>query len=170
VPVARTSPTRAIAAAVVVTIGAVGLVVGVVLLNDQGTSSGDGVFGGLEASSLLERQQADGVPFCVDDPVDGRRPICVFHTGGDVDEGWVAYDAQVDGCAFEPLSPDATELVDSCTGETYPFTGEGLFQYAVRVDADGDLAIDLDGEEPTTTAPPTTVRESGEVPTSAGGG
>jgi hypothetical protein len=161
VPVARTEPRRALAAALVVVVAALLVVLLVVFLNDQGTSSGDGVFGGLDVDTLVERQEEDGgVPFCVDDPVDGLRPICVFHTGDDPETGWVAYDAQVDGCAFEPLFAGATELVDSCTGEAYPFTGEGLFQYDVAVD-DGRLEIDLDGEDPTTT---TTVVESGDVP------
>jgi len=162
VPVARTEPRRALAAALVVVVAALLVVLLVVFLNDQGTSSGDGVFGGLDAETLVERQEEDGVPFCVDDPVDGLRPICVFHTGADPDTGWVAYDAQVEGCAFEPLFEGATEFVDSCTGDTYPFTGEGLFQYDVAVES-GELEIDLDGDDPTTTTA-TTVVESGEVP------
>ena len=166
-PVARSEPRRALLAALAVVVGAVLLVVVVLFLNSRGTSSGDGTFGGLDVDTLLERQEADGVPFCVDDPVDGLRPICVFHTGTDEDTGWVAYDAQVDGCAFEALSPEATELVDSCTGETYPFTGAGLAQYPTTV-VDGRLEIDLVGGDPTTTteAPTTTdsVVESGEVP------
>jgi hypothetical protein len=167
VPVARSEPRRALGAALVVVLGALLLVAVVLFLNSRGTSSGDGTFGGLHVETLLDRQAADGVPFCVDDPVDGLRPICVFHTGSDPESGWVAYDAQVDGCAFEPLFPDATELVDSCTGEAYAFTGEGLAQYDVSVE-DERLAIDLDGagDTTTTTGPATddTVVESGDVP------
>ena len=166
-PVARSEPRRALAAALAVVVGAVLLVVVVLFLNSRSTSSGDGTFGGLDVDDLLARQDSDGVPFCVDDPVDGLRPICVFHTGTDDDRGWVAYDAQVDGCAFEPLFPEATELVDSCTGETYPFTGEGLAQYETTV-VEGRLEIDLDGADATTTteAPTTTdsIVESGDVP------
>lgn len=160
VPVARTEPRRALGAALAVVVGAVLLIALVLFLNSRGTSSGDGVFAGLHADDLIERQARDGVPTCVDDPVDGLRPICVFHTGDDPDAGWVAYDAQVDGCAFEPLFPQATELVDSCTGATYPFTGDGLPQYDVTVD-DGRLAIDLDGADPTTTS---SVVVSGDAP------
>jgi hypothetical protein len=144
-PVARTEPSRAVSAALAVVLGAVLLVLLVLFLNSRGTSSGDGEFSDLAADDLLRRQDADGVPTCFDDPISGNRPICVFHTGSDPDEGWVAYDAQVDGCAFAPLSPQAEELVDSCTGETYPFSGEGLHQYGVTVDEDGRLVIDLDG-------------------------
>lgn len=158
-PVARTDPRRALTAGLLVVVAALLVVVVVVVLNSRGTSSGDGQFGGLSVESLLDAG-ADEVPVCFPDPVDGRRPICVFHTGGDPDEGWVAYDFQVDGCAFEPLSADSTELVHSCTGERYPFTGEGLPQYPTSVGEDGRLAIDLTGGEGTTTS----VAESGDVP------
>jgi len=159
VPVARSEPRRALVAALAVVLAAVLLVLVVLFLNSRGTSSGDGTFGGLDADTFLA-QGADEVPVCFDDPVDGLRPICVFHTGDEPDTGWIAYDAQVDGCAFETLSEASTELVDSCTGDTYPFTGEGLAQYEVIVE-DGRLAIDLDGSEPTTT---TTIAETGDVP------
>ena len=157
-PVGRTEPRRAVAAALAVVAAAVLLVLVVLFLNSRGTSSGDGRFSDLLVQDLLDRQERDGVPTCFNDPIDGRRPICVFHTGEDPDTGWVAYDAQVDGCALEYR--DAEQHTDSCTGETYPFTGEGLPQYLVEVD-DGRLVVDLDGEDPTTT---TTVVESGDVP------
>jgi hypothetical protein len=160
VPVAKTEPGRALAAAAVVVLGAVLLVLVVLFLNSRASTSGDGQFV-LSAQDLFDRQQQDSVPTCFNDPVNGNRPICVFHTGGDVDEGWVGYDAQVDGCAFETLAPGAEQLVVACTGETFPFTGEGLRQYDVTVDDDGRLVIDLDGPDETTT---TTVAESGEVP------
>jgi len=158
VPVARTEPSRALLAALVVVLGALLLVAVVLFLNSRDTSSGDGRFSELRAEDLLDRQASDGVPACFDDPVSGDRPICVFHAGDDPDTGWVAYDAQVGGCALEYRGRD--DLRDSCTGETYPFTGDGLETYATEVE-DGRLVIDLDGEEPTTT---TTVVESGDVP------
>lgn len=160
-PVARTSPSRALLAALVVVLGALLLVAVVLFLNSRDTASGDGRFSDLLVEDLLARQEADGVPTCFNDPVNGNRPICVFHTGGEPEQGWVAYDAQVDGCAFEDLR-DAEVLTDSCTGETFAFTGEGLDTYAVEVD-DGRLVIDLAGDEATTTTP-TTVVESGDVP------
>ena len=155
---ARTEPRQAVGAAIAVVVGAVLLVVVVVFLNSRGTSSGDGRFSDLVVADLLDRQERDGVPTCFNDPVDGLRPICVFHTGSDPDTGWVAYDAQVNGCALE--FEGAEQLTDSCTGDAYAFTGEGLPQYEASVD-DGRLVIDLDGADETTT---TTVVESGEVP------
>jgi len=159
-PVARTEPGRALIAAAVVVLGAVLLVLVVLFLNSRDSTSGDGQFA-LSAEDLFERQQEDGVPTCFNDPINGNRPICVFHTGGDLDEGWVGYDAQVDGCAFEALRPGAEELVVACTGETFPFTGEGLRQYDVSVDDGGRLVIDLDGPDETTT---TTIIETGDRP------
>jgi hypothetical protein len=160
VPVARTEPGRAIAAAIAVAIAAVLLVLVVLFLNSRGTSSGDGRFSDLDAEDLLRRQEADGVPICFNDPISGNRPICVFHSGADPEAGWVAYDAQVDGCAFGALAPGAEELVVSCTGETFPFTGEGLRQYDVEVE-DGSVVVDLDGSDGSTTT--TSVVESGDV-------
>ena len=83
----------------------------------------------------------------------GRQPIYVFHSGNDPESGWVAYDALVDGCPFEDVRETGDELVDSCTGEAYPFTGEGLPQYDVEV-VDGRLAVELvedTADEPTST-------------------
>jgi len=152
-----------LAAGLVVVAAAAVMVIAVVWINGRGTSSGDGRFEGISIDTLFD-QGVDEVPACFNDPVNGNRPICVFHTGDDRATGWVAYDAQVDGCAFEELSPDASELVNSCTGETYPFTGEGLPQYDTEVD-DDRLVIDLDGDEPEPDDDPTTtVIESGEVP------
>lgn len=157
-PVARTEPRRALAATLAVVVGAVLLVVLVVWISGQGTSTGDGRFADLVAEDLLDRQERDGVPTCFNDPISGERPICVFHTGDDPETGWVAYDAQVAGCELDYRDQD--RLTDRCTGESYPFTGEGLPQYAVTVEG-GRLVVDLDGEDPTTT---TTIVESGEVP------
>ena len=159
-PVARTEPARALTAAVAVVLAAVLLVLVVLFLNSRESTSSDGQFA-LSAEDIAARQDRDGVPTCFNDPISGNRPICVFHASEDVDEGWVGYDAQVDGCAFEALAPGADVLVVSCTGETYPFTGEGLHQYDVQVDDDGQLVIDINGPDETTT---TTITESGEVP------
>jgi hypothetical protein len=163
VPVARTEPRRALGAAVIVVAAAALIVTLVVVLNRLGTSSGDGEFV-IQVETLLDAGAGD-VPACFNDPIGGTRPICIFHAGDEPDSGWLAYDAQVDGCAFEPLTPDATALVNSCTGEAYPFTGEGVPQYETKVD-DGELVVDLTGDEGEDDGDTTTtVRESGEVPT-----
>ena len=154
-PVAETNPRRAVLVGLAAIVFAVGLLAIVVVANGTGGGGGGGSFDTLQIETLLDRQERDGVPTCFNDPISGNRPICVFHTGSDDAEGWVAYDAQVDGCGFETLSPEATELIDSCTGEAYPFTGEGLPQYETSV-ADDRLVIALTDDEATTT----TVRDS----------
>lgn len=146
-PVAKTNPRRAVLVGLAAIVFAAGLLAIVLVANGSGGSGGSSSFDTLRVEDLLRRQEQDGVPTCFNDPVSGNRPICVFHTGPNRNEGWVAYDAQVDGCGFEALSPDATELVDSCTGEAYPFTGEGLPQYDVTVD-DGRLSIALVEHDP----------------------
>lgn len=171
-PVAKTNPRRALLVGLAAIVFAFGLLAVVLVANGSGGGGGSGTYDTLQVDDLLERQDDDGVPTCFNDPISGNRPICVFHTGGADNEGWVAYDAQVDGCGFETLSPDATELVDSCTGEAYPFTGEGLPQYQTRV-ADGRLIISLtddqrdeeedddEGDATTTTAPAETTTTNG---------
>jgi hypothetical protein len=71
-----------------------------------------------------------------------QRPIVVHHVGDDPLEGWVAFDAIVDGCPLE-WEPDDRELADTCTGDRYPPTGEGLNQFDVEVGEDGDVVVDL---------------------------
>lgn len=149
-PVAKTNPRRAILVALAALVFAAGLIAVVLVANGSGGGGGGGNFDTLRVEDLLRRQDDDGVPTCFNDPISGNRPICVFHTGTLRNQGWVAYDAQVDGCGFETLSPESTELVDSCTGDTYPFTGEGLPQYEVEV-RDGRLSIALVEQDSTTT-------------------
>jgi hypothetical protein len=74
-----------------------------------------------------------------------QRPIAVNHLSDDPLKGWVAFDALVDGCAIE-WDRDASEFVDTCTGDRYPPSGEGLNQFDVEVNDDGDLIVDLTPE------------------------
>jgi hypothetical protein len=162
-PVAETNPRRALLVGLAAIVFALGLLAVVVVANGSGGGGGGGNFDTLRVDDLIDRQRDDGVPTCFNDPISGNRPICVYHTGPNRNEGWVAYDAQVDQCGFETLTPEATELVDSCTGEAYPFTGEGLPQYEVEV-VDGRLSIALVEQDDTTTtstAPTTSTTRSG---------
>jgi hypothetical protein len=150
VPVAKSNPRQSLAIAAAAVVLVVGFVALVFVISSARGGGGGEEFDTLQVGTLLARQDRDGVPSCFGDPVDGTRPICVFHLPGPDDEGWVAYDAQVDGCPFESLE-GATELVDSCTGERYPFDGTGLPQYPARVE-EGHLIVDLLGTGSTTTA------------------
>jgi hypothetical protein len=89
--------------------------------------------------------RVDDVPLVFPDVAEGDRPIIVHHVGDAVDEGWVAFEAAPGGCVVEYVADD-DEFVD-CEGERYPPTGEGLPSYEVRVDADGDVVVDLVPDE-----------------------
>lgn len=161
-PVARTEPRRALLVGLAAVVLAVGLIALVLVIGNAGSGGGDGEFRSADAEELVRLQERDGVPALFPDPVGGRQPIFVWHTGGDPDEGWVAYDALVDGCPLE-LDREA-EVLRSCDGEEFPFSGEGLAQYGVRV-VDGRIAVDLDGDDDAeTTSTSTTVAETGDVP------
>jgi len=149
-------------AAVAAVVFAAGLIAVVLAANGvRGGDGGTGDFGSADADELVRLQERDGVPALFPDPVGGRQPIFVWHTGGEPDEGWIAYDAQVDGC---PLELDREESVlRECDGDEHPFTGDDLPAYEVMVE-DGRVVVDLDGDDGTTTTTATTVVESGDVP------
>ena len=143
-PVAQTNPRRAVLIGLAVIVLALG-VIGIVLVANGTTSgSGGGTFDSASAEELLRLQGRDGVPALFPDPVGGRQPIFVWNTGDDPEEGWVAYDALVDG---EPLELDREdEVLRAPDGTEFPFDGEGLPQYDVEV-VDGRLEIDLAGDD-----------------------
>jgi hypothetical protein len=88
----------------------------------------------------------DGVPLFFPDLArfggPRQRPIVVNHLDDDPLEGWVAFDALVDGCPLEWVADDQ-QLADTCTGDRYPPSGEGLNQFDVEVDDEGDVIVDL---------------------------
>ena len=139
-PVAKTNPKRTLLISLVALGFAVVLVVLVVVLNGQRTGSSGGTFDQAGVEELLRLQARDGVPALFPDPVGGRQPIFVWHEGDDPSDGWLAYDALVDG---EPLELDVDdEVLRATDGTEYPFTGEGLPQYDTEV-VDGRLEVEL---------------------------
>jgi hypothetical protein len=100
------------------------------------------------ASARAEAIERDRTPLLFQDPADFDQPIWVNHLGGAAEEGWVAFAAAIGSCSVE-WDVDAQEFVD-CDGATYPADGTGLPQFDVRVD-DGEVVVDLDPDEPTTT-------------------
>ena len=106
---------------------------------------GDDEFDAGQVAAIAESiEEGDGLPLLYQDVADGDRHIFVQHLGDDIDEGWVAFSA------FDPDRPEclveidreAAELVNECTGETYPRDGSGLRFYETRVDG-GDLFVFL---------------------------
>lgn len=149
-PVGRNPDARkALLVALAGVVAAFGLVGTVVLLSgNDGTSPSSGAFpvGGVD--TLIDAQARDRVPLCLNDPANADRPVCVFHVGEVDDVGWLAYDAQIDGCVLD-IDVEAQALV-ACDGERHPFTGVGLPDYPTRVE-DGRVVVNLSGEEFETT-------------------
>lgn len=85
-------------------------------------------------------------PFLLADPSGHDRDLYLQHIGEDPLTGWNAFgvrtiDAQRD-CYVE-WQPDAREFLDNCTGEVFVETGDGLPEYAVNIDGQGNLSVDL---------------------------
>lgn len=104
---------------------------------------GDDEYDAGRVAALAETiAEGEGLPLLYQDLVGGDRHIFVQHLSDDTDEGWVAFSA------FDPDRPEclveidrhARQLVNECTGETYPRDGSGLRFYETRVD-DGDLFV-----------------------------
>ena len=116
---------------------------------------GDDRFDAGQTESIADRIAADGgLPALYADLVNGDRPIFVQHTGGDPDEGWVAFGA------FDPDRPtclvqidrDAMVLVNACDPDlTYPLDGDGLRSYPTTVEK-GDVIVDINEITTSTTA------------------
>jgi hypothetical protein len=121
---------------------------------------GDDVFDAGNAVRLSGQINAQG-PLLFSD-VSGRgqqRPIAVNHFGDDPAIRWVAFDAAAPGAeencflvwsskleVFEErsaVSGAQREQGQICRDITVPANGEGLDQYAWKVDKEGNLTIDL---------------------------
>ncbi|HEX7135772.1 MAG TPA: hypothetical protein VF228_24550 [Iamia sp.] len=135
---------------------------------------GDPTFQGGSAEELAEEIADDGPIFYGDVSDSGsgdHRDIILQHLGDDPEEGWYAFRAQPPGEARDCTwlwQPDEELFRAACDDDlTAPADGEGLESFPVEVD-DGKLDIDLnfDLRPTTTTAPPTTAEESGNVPES----
>jgi hypothetical protein len=150
--VSRSDPRRALIVALGAVVAAGGLFFLVVALSGEGEQvqlgGSDVEFEVGDAAVLAAAIERDNTPLLFQDPAGGRRPIWVQHVGADPAEGWLAFDAQVGGCALE-WDAGAGQFVD-CDGARYPGDGEGLPQYEVRVE-DGDVIVDLVVDEDTTT-------------------
>lgn len=100
----------------------------------------EATFHGLDARA---QTIADEGPTAIADPYNGSRPILLQHLGDDPEAGWIAILAVApdsDTCAVNWDADD--EVFRDCEGEAYPADGEGLEQFATRVD-DDTLFVDL---------------------------
>ena len=113
--------------------------------DDAEVELGDPVFSVGEASDLAELIDENG-PLLLPDAARGNRDVWVHHLGDDPTRDWVAFAVRPPGapreCFVDWQASDST-FVDTCDAAVYPEDGEGLEQYAVSVDPDGALTINL---------------------------
>jgi len=176
-PVERRSGSRqvrSVAFGIIAVLLAVGVAWGMLELASGGDGPlrielGDDEFDAGQAVRLSRQIQQDG-PVLFSD-VSGRgqlQPIMVNHFGDDPETRWVAFPAVAPGASqgcflawnseeeiFEdrrrPEGAGREDLGELCSDVTYPANGEGLEQFGWQVDDDGNLIIDVRGDEETTT-------------------
>mgnify|MGYP003455090097 FL=1 len=176
-PVERRSGTKQVTSIVfgiVAVLIAVGIAWGLLALASGGTGPvriqlGDDEFDAGQAVRLSRQIQQDGPTLFSD--VSGRgqlQPIVVNHFGDDPEIRWVAFPAVAPGASegcfltsnsdeevFEERRPPEgggkDDLGEICSNVTYPPNGEGLEQYGWQVDDEGNLIIDVRGDDGTTT-------------------
>lgn len=103
--------------------------------------------GSAEDMAMVVEEQG---PFFLPDATGGERGIWLQHLGDDPDEGWVAVairPPEADRDCFVEWQIEDNTFVDACDGTVYPPDGEGLRQYPVSVDPNGDLNVNLNRSE-----------------------
>jgi hypothetical protein len=165
-PVARSQghTGRALAVAAAGVVVAIGVAAALALLANRGTVDvrlGSDTFAEHDAEDAA-RDIAENGPILYPDTAGGDRDIYLQHFGGDPGEGWIAFAARPPGvsreCTLQWSGADEVfRLLDSsgkvsgvCDGREFPADGEGLPTYPVTVDADGNLDVDLNAADRTT--------------------
>ena len=112
---------------------------------------GDDDFNAGDAEELVKKIDEDG-PVLWSALSRGRR-IWTQHIGDDPKKGWFAFDARPPGedesCVVD-WDPDRRLFIgiDACdSSPVYPIDGEGLTQFGVWVDDDGDLIVDVNAND-----------------------
>ena len=165
-PVARSQghTGRALAVAAAGVVVAIGVAAALAVLANRGTVDvrlGSETFAEQDAEDAAERVAQDG-PILYADTAGGDRDIVLQHVGDDPEEGWIALAARPPGVSrectiqwdledglFRLLDPSG-EVSGDCDGREFPANGEGLPHYPVTVDADGNLDVDLNAADRTT--------------------
>ena len=165
-PVARSQghTGRALAVAAAGVIVAVGLAAALAVLANRGTVDvrlGSDTFAEHDAEDAAKDIAKRG-PILYPDTAGGDRDIYLQHFGDDPGEGWIAFAARPPGvsraCTLQwdgnnqvfRLLDSSMEVSGECDGREFPADGEGLPMYPVTVDADGNLDIDLNAADRTT--------------------
>jgi hypothetical protein len=115
---------------------------------------GDDTFVVGDAKRLAARIDQQREPFLFKDPLTSKpgREVYVQHVGRDHRRGWVAIEAYAPGaprslrCILRWDQPQRS-FVDPCAPDdgmaAYPADGTGLRTYPAKVNADGDVEVDL---------------------------
>ena len=165
-PVARSQghAGRALVVAAAGVVVAIGVAAALAVLANRGKVDvrlGSDTFAEHDAEDAA-RDIAENGPILYPDTAGGDRDIYLQHFGDDPNEGWIAFAARPPGvsraCTLRWNGDDgAFRLLDAsgeargdCDGREFPADGEGLPMYPVTVDADGNLDIDLNAADRTT--------------------
>ena len=148
----KITPLRAVVYSVVSIGLGVGLVFAVVSLagSDQiEVKLGDDDFNAGDAENLAaEIAERGPVPWA---PLSRGRSIWINHIGSDPEKGWFAFDVQSPGATGDCVvdwNAERRLFVDTCDPTlVYSATGDGLTQFGVWVDDDGDLIVDVNAND-----------------------
>lgn len=109
------------------------------------TNLGDEEFEVGSARQLAAAIARDDFPLLFQDLRDKELDIYVHHLGDDPVEGWVAFEARAPGqprrCQLAWM-PAGDRFRDPCSMRTFAASGQGLRQFAVRVES-GTVVVDL---------------------------
>lgn len=165
-PVARSQghAGRALAVAAVGVVVAIGVAAALAVLANRGKVDvrlGSDTFAEHDAEDAA-RDIAESGPILYPDTAGGDRDIYLQHFGDDPNEGWIAFAARPPGvsraCTLRWNGDDqvfrlldaSEEVRGECDGREFPADGEGLPMYPVTVDADGNVDVDLNAADRTT--------------------
>ena len=148
----KITPLRAVIYTAVSIALAVGLVFAVVSLAGSDrieVKLGDDDFNAGDAESLAAEIADRGpIPWA---PLSRGRSIWINHTGDNPGQGWFAFDVQSPGASQDCVvdwDSDRQLFADTCDPTlVYSATGDGLTQFGVWVNDDGDLVVDVNAND-----------------------
>ncbi len=153
-PVAQGGPPPARQALIVGVAALLGLVAVAFLITQFDQLDGGGQtqveLGGQELpigpAAVVAPAVAETGPLLFPGPEGAGRDIWLQHLGPGDTDGWVAFSVRAEGAGLECVTewqPGNRTFVDRCDGTVFPEDGEGLRQYPVAVDDDGDITLGL---------------------------
>ena len=115
-------------------------------------SIGDQVFAPGNIDRLSEDIEQQQTPLFFGDVAGGDRDIFLQHIGDEPSTGWFAFavrpqDAERECFATWDLADQEFDYSCDDVTATYPADGEGLFQYPVAINDDGQITIDLNAAD-----------------------